>query len=250
MDELWGNAWSDPHNDRPLELPRTESPPSWSRPNLSKPVDEEVDIGIQSWTPHNVSVKWNDAEVAAQTTADISWENMTLRKTPSFSNALPAWGSETQTSDKQTASNVDIEEPTPQWEPEPPASVVEDDEVEQEVEEEEEAHIDPVIPPQPLRSPSPDNFGTFETGLDSTPPVTQYAGESWNATAIPMEEDGWGSSWAHATQNEFRPPSPESEEQPPTSVVAESDWDRAQQQTVAKERVYIVSLSCFNLLYN
>lgn len=99
----------------------------------------------------------------------------------------------------------------------------------------------------PLRPPSPDGFGTFETGLGVVSPSADNEPEAgtdpWAAPATftaPVEEagaeDAWGSAWQDKALKT------ETEEQvKSTPSAAEDEWERARERKAAQDRVIVRS---------
>ncbi|OSD03075.1 hypothetical protein PYCCODRAFT_1410043 [Trametes coccinea BRFM310] len=210
-DELFQNAWSETTNKIPSTL-KDDPQPSWTSPKL---VGEEADLAAPSWS----------------TGADIRWNEPTGSPGFSWSHAEPdlAWGSSVYETIAIGKTPVEEEPPaTPEDAPE-----AEEPPDEQSVSPVEQAHTPgpttpspppaPVLPdayevtPELVAPPSPDGFGSFETGLSE---------QSAASPGFPVEDDPWAASaWA-----DTKAVQPETPEEPV------DEWERARQEKLKLDR--------------
>lgn len=182
MDELYGNAWGDSSD---LAGDIQPSKPTWTAPKLTTH-DEEADLAAPSWSTGE-SVQWNEPSEESHEfnwtsndpdlawTADSVYHDIQIRSSPSQE---PEDESSAPTS---TASDVGEESR------EKPSStiltVVDDIQLTSPA-------LEVLQLTSPLsRSPSPDGFGTFESGIETakSPVITSLSRD--------IEEDAWSSPW-------------------------------------------------------
>ncbi|CDO73263.1 hypothetical protein BN946_scf185008.g25 [Trametes cinnabarina] len=211
-DELFQNAWSETTNKIPT-IPKEDTKPAWSPPKL---IGEEADLAAPSWS----------------TGAEIDWNEPTGSPGFSWSHAEPdlAWGSSVYES--IPIGKTPVEEV-------PAATAAAEDayEVQEPADEHpvlpaEEAHTPGAVSSLPPSStlpeayevkpelvvpPSPDGFGSFETGVADTNAVSPK---------FSLEDDPWAApSWA-----ETEACSPESPDEPV------DEWERARREKLKMDK--------------
>ncbi|KAG8899300.1 hypothetical protein FRB99_006818 [Tulasnella sp. 403] len=258
MDELWGNAWSDP----PAQNTAAEKPkPTWSGSNGP----DEADIGLGSSSLAFGQPSWLTPRSPE---TDSNWAS----PSPGTTAEPPAWGKSAwttvedplpQTSAEPIPQNEDEKEPqVDAWQEEekneldaprespptvestfptsvapdevasdhrpPPISIKAPDSPEPTI-----PHQSPPFSSSLRRSvpPSPDTFGTFESGLMETSAVTAAwspIGPSFGSATLAPEDAGWGSSaWD---------PTPTATARTDLEVQEHRDeWAAAQEEQVRRE---------------
>jgi len=208
MDDLYGNAWGDQVNDYPSNP--TYPLPTWNAqppsPKSPSPVEDDQNDNHVNYDEHeDLTTKPQfptDAPDTSWTTGAVPWpvRESQDQHYSAWTPASPAnvWSSTTQPQSPTVptpAPSDDIPPVSP-----PPASLPEEPMKEPPIPSEQ-----PQGTPVQSRAPSPDQFGTFESGnVDTT---------------IPVEGGGWGSP-KHSTFDD--------------SVNSSDAWG---QQATTKERV-------------
>ncbi|KAI8996542.1 hypothetical protein BD414DRAFT_505928 [Trametes punicea] len=211
-DELYQNAWSETTTAVPATL-KEDAEPSWSPKNFTNPFGEEADLAAPSWST-SAELHWNEPSGNpgfswSQPAPDLPWgssvyEGISFGKAPVDETPSEQIALDVQKhSDEASMSPAIHEEETPDRStPLPPLGP--------ESPETHEVTVDYAAPP------SPDGFGSFETGLS----------EQMATSSDLVEDDPWGSSaWAdtHPTQSE-------------TSEEQVDEWERARREKLKLDR--------------
>lgn len=223
MDDLYGNAWGDSSDIAgDVHVPTT----TWTAPKLTTH-NEEADLAAPSWST-GAGIGWNEP---SQDAHEFKW---------SSNDPDLAWSADTTFQDIPIQMSIESEVvhtpsvPLSQDSEEEP----EDDDQEDDSTDHAEPQNDaiplsaPAIPSTPFaseletglkpplsspplsRSPSPDGFGTFESGFETTSGVAVGS----LSPGIAEEED-WGSPWVGTARED------ETGESKPVD-----DWEAARQQ--------------------
>ncbi|RPD64378.1 hypothetical protein L226DRAFT_611920 [Lentinus tigrinus ALCF2SS1-7] len=225
MDDLYQNAWSETTNTAATF--KNGSTSSWTSPRITSSLHEEADLAAPSWST-GADISWNEPGSPgfswSQTDADAGWGPSTYE---GISLGKPSPQDETTEVVKPTEEEKDengeqhdatveytaLPSPSPIEPPSSPFSA-------------------PLTPPVPdhvltqsyevvvehVAPPSPDGFGSFESGLDGD------AVHSPGFAVNNAEADPWGSSaWADTNAQE--------EEEAPLD-----EWERAKQEKAKQDR--------------
>jgi hypothetical protein len=226
MDDLYGNAWGDPVNDYP---PNPTHPlPTWNAhppsPKLTPPAEvdqNENHANDDENKKHMTEAQFRtDAPDTSWTTDAVPWsagENQNPYY-PAWEPAPPAnvWNS---TAEPQTPE-VPALTPSDDAPPKPVSPAVAEETKEGHPvssEQEQVAHIQ-------SRAPSPDQFGTFESG--NTDPTVPVEGAGWGSPKYSTLDDSVDSSDAWGQQAATKERDPETE--------PADEWEAARR---VKERV-------------
>ncbi|KAI0766905.1 hypothetical protein BD413DRAFT_567981 [Trametes elegans] len=217
-DELYQNAWTETTTTIPATL-KEDPAPAWTPTKLTSSYSEEADLAAPSWST-GAGIHWNEPGSPgfswSQAEADSGWgsstyEGISLSKpTTDEAPVILSVAEEAKESlDVDTASSTDdtpdsVDSPSPTV----PSPTV----------------LEPVslvgieITPALVAPPSPDGFGSFETGFHEEESVQSPS------FALPgAQTDPWGSSaWAEAE--------PEESDEP------EDEWERARQVKAKLDR--------------
>jgi hypothetical protein len=194
MDNPWANGWSDEPEKPTFNDPEQNiSTPSWTalHAHSSSLGGQEPDLSAPSWSTG-----------AGMTWAEPSQTQGSLWSQTTDSGHLDAWGSSTY--EGITLGRLTPELPSPQEnnnrEESPPVSPVPREDTPPVPSPVQEITITPPRTPSlttqsPYWPPSPDVFGSFETGIDA-----ESTGDPWSSlvSAFPPdteEVDQWGSAW-------------------------------------------------------
>ncbi|KAI0629255.1 hypothetical protein C8Q77DRAFT_315572 [Trametes polyzona] len=220
-DDLYQNAWSETTNTIPATL-KDDPVPSWTSTKLTSSYGEEADLAAPSWST-GAGIHWNEPSSPGftwgQAEPDMAWgtsvyEGIPLGKTPTkevpveelpLPEHLTAEGPDTDgTRDEELPPPIeDVHVPSPATTPLPLPETASSESIEK--------------LPEPATPPSPDGFGSFETGL---PEETVHSpGFALNDA----DADPWGASaWSSAPAEE------------PDEPVDE--WERARQEKAKQDR--------------
>ncbi|KAI0091730.1 hypothetical protein BDY19DRAFT_931939 [Irpex rosettiformis] len=207
MDDLYGNAWGDSADVAgDIHLPHT----TWTASKLPTH-NEEADLAAPSWSTGS-GIQWN---APSQDTRGFRW---------SANDPDLAWTSDTTLQDTSIqSSDVPEDAETPSIHPSQDSGVEREEQAEDEAKIE---HIEPQDDYAPVSSPivastsfvsseldsslkpplsspsfsrssSPDGFGTFETGFEST---SRTVPEKLSPGIA--DEENWGSPWVGTEQEE------------------------------------------------
>lgn len=252
MDDLWGNAWSDPTASGPSTSKSSSSTPTWTSPNahLSPPLHEESDAGF-------AQVPWS-SPLTKSSEKDKSWGDS---HTMAFGDdpGLPSWGATasgwiasdhagTEERTNETDSRNDNEElkyTTNAADPDISEQSLDSPDLEaaenrKAASSTAAAQLDDVTtndfaledgvgatrsPATAFRVDSPDGFGTFETGgMEVHAPDWGSAAPFSSAASVPNDDSGWGGDWgqSHALV-------------PTNHDIPSDDWGAAQQDAAGRE---------------
>ena len=239
MDDLYGNAWGDPVNDyssKPVYPPPTwiarspsPQPPSPAEDDQNDSHvngDENEDLAAAPQSP-------TDAPDASWTADSVPWpvEESQSRYSSAWAPASPAnvWSSTAQPQTPTIPTPVPSDDVPPKYPS--PASLSLPEEPEKE-------HPTPLEQPQDTpvqsRAPSPDQFGTFESGtLDATVPVE---GSGWDSPKYSTFDDNVDSSdaWGQQVTTKERD----------TEAEPVDEWEAARRMKEIVDRRVVRILSC------
>ena len=222
MDDLYGNAWGDSSDiTGDIHLPHATS---WTTPKL--PTHHEADLAAPSWST-GTGIGWNEPSEDAHgfnwsgNDPDLAWSADT-----NFQDIPIRSSNETEVAEVHADPEVEEEEQTEVGSEAETAEPQEDNasitlgSPTATSPSEQESNLKP--PPSPLysRSPSPDGFGTFETGFESS----SQAAVGALSPGIADEED-WGSPWVGTEQSEE-----------PSDPKPVDEWEAARQQKEQLDR--------------
>lgn len=184
MDDLYGNAWGDPVNDYPSNP--THPLPTWNAqppsPEPTSPVGDDQNENHANDDENNDRMTEpqfrTDAPDTSWTTDAVPWsaEENQNPYYPAWEPASPAniWDSTAELQTPEVPALTPSDDAPPKSPPPAPPALAEETKEYHPVssEQKQDAHVQ-------SRAPSPDQFGTFESGNTDT--------------TIPVEEAGWGS---------------------------------------------------------
>ncbi|KAH9852143.1 hypothetical protein C2E23DRAFT_886013 [Lenzites betulinus] len=226
-DDLYQNAWTDTTHTIPAAL-RDDPAPTWTSTKLTtSSYGEEADLAAPSWST-GAGIQWNEPGSPgftwSQTEPDMAWgasvyEGIPLGKTPSEAPAedavvakdlpgptphveLPSFDSPKEDEIQPSKRTPSPERPSSPPVPSPSLTITPEPNEES---------------PDPVTPPSPDGFGSFETGLQEE--IAESPGFSLNAA----DEDPWAASaWTDAEAEKSEEPLDE--------------WERARQEKAKQDR--------------
>ena len=230
MDDVWGNAWSQPEDDVVQHVPartKVDDLPSWSLHSTANKHDE-ADVGTPSWStgevnwtePTGQDSLWSSASVVDDVHPD-AWTtpvrtNVEEHEASLFavvdSDGVPqdfpdALKDVTRSSTPQSAETAHPEQAS-----------AEDNEIPEPISSE----------LRPSRPTTPDGFGSFATGI--TPSMDVADTDAWSSPVFNDDStNSWGSAWS-AT-----------EKSPATTEHAKDEWEAAQEEKARRDRA-VVSL--------
>ena len=229
MDDLYQNAWSETTDSAATF--QNGSTSSWTSPRITSPLHEEADLAAPSWST-GADLSWNEPGSPgfswSQTDADAGWGPSTYegisfgKSSPQVeavaTESLDPTGQETDANDgveegEDVVQDAAFPSPSPIELPssvfKPPLTSPTSDPISVQGY---EAVVVPVAPP------SPDGFGSFESGFDAD--TAHSPGYAVNSA----EADPWGSSaWTDAN--------PQEEDDAPID-----EWERAKQEKEKQDR--------------
>ncbi|KZT43134.1 hypothetical protein SISSUDRAFT_1040577 [Sistotremastrum suecicum HHB10207 ss-3] len=255
MDDLWGNAWTNDSEQPKPTAPTTSSGasssplntlPQWNFQPSDALHDSEVDVGISSWNPLGGSgIKWED-DAEPDTVPSFTWKPTrtdTWSSHESETEPQAEAEAEPEFEDAEEVSKAASERTSspPPILPTPPRSPI------------------PDLPPArtspppstegtptttftaPLAPPSPDPFGSFETGTPYDPHITSHSeedddDEKWPAAPRHFDdvddvEVVWSAGTVHTDHTE----------------VEEDEWTKAQEEQMMRDRRVVRSISSSHL---
>ena len=227
MEDVWGNAWSDPADSSRGSQTASSL---WTSKPRSQLDDDEADIAMPSWAT-GTGINWdepsdNPASLWSQGATSPGWSpanpysSFAIGKSRSPEPSEPSQSSTARASDESQSSPVS---PTSSAHDERSSSP-------STIEEESQGVIPQPSSPIPSTPSSPDGFGGFETAL------AEKDTDAWNtpSESFKVDVDGantWASAWA--------------EPQTSTSTTGEQEavdeWEAAKREKEAMDR-RVVSL--------
>lgn len=253
MDDLYGNAWSQPDEQqvKSKALKSSSASGSGGEPwglGASGPKDDEADVGQPSWSTGAVS--WNEPSGeaslwtagASHAADELSYDwgapsdsNFSLQATSPFeahvSPRLDTSEADEEVTKETEDSGAVVQAPSEPSSPEvAPAILIGSPK------ERDEAPLQ--LPSEALAFPStpdsPDPFGSFETGLHDSAavPGSLEADESWSSAvafdSAADDREAWGSAW--------EAPKDESEVVPD---VPKDEWELAKEHKLKRDRTVV-----------
>lgn len=258
MDDLWGNAWSQPderqQQEHDISLKSTTNPnksidtsSSWKLPTSLKN-EEEADVGLPSWSTG--AVNWTEPSGHAPLWgSSVGLDSPDLDGQPwggSSVNFVPPISFDrdsNELNESQRDHDVDevheeqkvvvgesVESATPVRSPvldipdSPPASTPDEQSLATD-----EKTIDSQVPKTP---DSPDGFGTFESGAATSRsrPVSIVEDEAWTPAKLTFdgpEEDAWATAWKSADANQ------------PAAEAPKDEWEIAREVKLRRDRTVV-----------
>lgn len=236
MDDLWGNAWSQPDEDVAGKAARTlksldDAP--W-KPAATSTKVEEADIGLPSWSTGAINWAEPTGEVTLWT-SEVAADGLTVNTQPT------GWGGETELSygiRDSAANSEDAAGPETPVESEKP-----DDGIEKGLEKSDRpSESSPVAEARRLAPEaavevqlhshgddtlkSSELFGSFATGLEIGPGVSAFEDDdTWEVP--PSTDDAWGSRWEDTVAEEEQDDIPKDE------------WEIAREDKLRRDRAVV-----------
>ncbi|KAI0820839.1 hypothetical protein BC628DRAFT_1422673 [Trametes gibbosa] len=222
-DDLYQNAWTETTHTIPAAL-KDDSVPTWTSTKLTtSSCGEEADLAAPSWST-GAGIHWNEPGSPgftwSQPEPDLAWgtsvyEGISLGKTPSVAPAEDTVGAQSLVKSTLHVERSQEEDETPPSKqspsPERPSSSLAQSP---------SSAVTPVPTEEdsgPITPPSPDGFGSFETGFQEET-ATESPGFSLNAA----DEDPWAASaWTDTAEK---------------SEESLDEWERARQEKAKQDR--------------